>query len=146
MTALAVMLVVTAGVTSYVAYTARAKDQLGFQGAVEDLRIGLEKRLDTYVALLRATSGLFAASDRVTRADFRTFIDQLDLRQRYPGVQGIGFSVRVTAAERAGLERELAAEGLAGFRIWPESPRADYHGIIFLEPLDRRNLAAIGYD
>src|SRR5262249_46995891 len=32
------------------------------------------------------------------------------------------------------------------FHIWPESERADFYPIKYLEPLDRRNQAAIGYD
>lgn len=141
-----VMLAVTAGVTAYVAFTARARDELRFQVSVDDLRTSLERRLETYIALLRATTGLFAASDEVTRAGFRAFVDQIDLRGRYPGVQGIGFSAHVAAADRPALERRLVAEGLAGFRVWPDDVREDYHSIIYLEPLDRRNLAAIGYD
>jgi signal transduction histidine kinase len=33
-----------------------------------------------------------------------------------------------------------------GFRIWPEYERPEYHTIAFLEPHDRRNLAALGFD
>jgi signal transduction histidine kinase len=140
------MLAVTAGVTFYVWFSVRARDQLRFQNAVEDLQISLQRRLETYLALLRATAGLFAGSEDVTRQEFAAFVEQLNLPDRYPGVQGIGFSIRVSAAERAALEKRLAADGLAGFRIWPDSPRREYHSIIYLEPLDRRNLRAIGYD
>ena len=142
----AVMLAVTAAVTAYVAFSIRARDRLRFQNAVEDVRISLERRLETYLALLRATTGLFAASEGVSRQEFNAFVDHLDLPRLYPGVQGIGFSIRVPAAERVALEQRLAAEGLAGFRIWPEGPRPEYHSIIYLEPLDRRNRQAIGYD
>src|SRR5260370_16417612 len=37
-------------------------------------------------------------------------------------------------------------EGNPSFKIWPEGNRAEYHSIIYLEPLDRRNQVAIGYD
>lgn len=140
------MLAITAGVTSYVAFSVRARDGLRFQNAVEDLQVSLERRLETYVALLRATAGLFAGSTAVSRSEFKAFVEQLSLRERYPGVQGIGFSLRVPAGERVTLEKRMAAEGLAGFRIWPEESRTEFHTIIYLEPLDRRNLAAIGYD
>jgi signal transduction histidine kinase/CheY-like chemotaxis protein len=141
------MLAVTAAVTFYVWFSVRARDRLRFQNAVQDLQDSLERRLDTYLALLRATAGLFAGSENVTHREFTAFVDQLNLPKRYPGVQGIGFSIRVPAAERAALEKRLAAQGMAGFHVWPEDPpRAEYHSIIYLEPLDRRNLEAIGYD
>src|SRR5260370_41051291 len=37
-------------------------------------------------------------------------------------------------------------EGNPSFKIWPEGNRAEYHSIIYLEPVDRRNQVAIGYD
>jgi CHASE1-domain containing sensor protein len=37
-------------------------------------------------------------------------------------------------------------QGMPAFRIWPDHPRTEFHTIIYLEPLDRRNEAAIGYD
>jgi signal transduction histidine kinase len=141
------MLAVTAAVTSYVWYSVRTRDRLRFQNAVQDIQISLEGRLESYLALLRATAGLFAGSDEVTRQEFAAFVRQLNLPYRYPGVQGIGFSIRVPASERAALEKQIAAEGLSGFHVWPEDPpRAEYHTIIYLEPLDWRNLRAIGYD
>jgi signal transduction histidine kinase/CheY-like chemotaxis protein len=141
------MLAVTAAVTFYVWFSVRARDRLRFQNAVQDIQISLEGRLESYLTLLRATAGLFAGSEEVTRQEFAAFVGQLNLPQRYPGVQGIGFSIRVPASERAALERRIAAQGLSGFQVWPQDPaRAEYHSIIYLEPLDWRNLRAIGYD
>jgi signal transduction histidine kinase/CheY-like chemotaxis protein len=144
---LAVMLAVTAAVTFYVRFSVRSRDRLRFQNAVQDIQISLEGRLESYLALLRATAGLFAGSEKVTRQEFAAFVGQLNLPQKYPGVQGIGFSIRVPASERAALEKHMAAEGLSGFHVWPEDPpRAEYHSITYLEPPDWRNLRAIGYD
>src|SRR5262249_19777202 len=70
----------------------------------------------------------------------------LDLAQEYPGIQGIGLSLRVDPAERRSLEAEMRRQAFADFRIWPEGQRPEYHTIVYLEPLDRRNAAAIGYD
>ena len=40
----------------------------------------------------------------------------------------------------------MRREGFEDFRIRPEDERGEYHSIIYLEPLDRRNRAAVGYD
>ena len=106
------MLAVTAAVTAYVAFSIRARDRLRFQNAVEDVRISLERRLETYLALLRATTGLFAASEGVSRQEFNAFVDHLDLPRLYPGVQGIGFSIRVPAAERV-------SSGTSSWTLYP---------------------------
>ena len=82
----------------------------------------LTGRLETYVALLRAGAGLFAASEQVTEREFAEYSRRLDLTTRYPGVQGIGFS------------QALGTEA-------PPFSRID-----FIQPMDRRNAAAMGYD
>lgn len=124
---LGVFLLLTALFTYYTAIAAKAKDQLRFEKAVERTQNDIQNRLETYIALLRGGSGLFAASDQVTQAEFRAYVDRLELRRRYPGIQGIGFSVRVRQEES-------------------ELKRAEYHSVIYLEPLDRRNKVAIGFD
>jgi CHASE1-domain containing sensor protein len=59
----------------------------------------LTGRVDAYIALLRGAAGLFAASDDVTREDFKLYVAQLDFARNYPGAQEIGFSLRIPAPE-----------------------------------------------
>lgn len=122
------------------------EDRARFSGTVRDIASSIENRIEMYEALLRATSGLFAASDQVTRNEFRLFVSNLRVEQNYPGIQGIGFSARVDADTKDALIERMRKEVKSDFRIWPEDPRDEYHTIAYLEPLDERNLAAIGYD
>ena len=103
-------------------------------------------RMASYVALLRGAAGLFAFRSDVSRTTFHRYVEQLNIQRNYPGTQGIGFSLRMTPAEMPEMVSRLRAEGLIDFRVWPEGGRPEYHAIIFLEPEDERNLAAIGYD
>ncbi|MBP1635621.1 MAG: multi-sensor hybrid histidine kinase [Acidobacteria bacterium] len=112
----------------------------------EQVRFTVSNRIDTYVALLRSASGLFAASEEVTRQDFFRFVERVDPRARYPGIQGIGFSERIPAARLQERVARIRASGPEDFHVWPSYPRAEYHAIVYLEPLDRRNAAAVGYD
>src|SRR5207245_8969165 len=66
--------------------------------------------------------------------------------QWYPGVQGAGFAPRVRAGETAAVENGLRARGFAGLRLWPERTGDERTAIVLLEPLDRGNRAAIGFD
>lgn len=106
----------------------------------------LTGRIEAYVALLRGAGGLFAASDLVSREDFKVYVAQQDMARNYPGAQGLGYSLRIPAVSRPGVEELLRRQGRVSFRIWPDTPRDEYHAIIYLEPEDRRNLAAIGFD
>lgn len=127
--------------------TTRVRNQLRFENAVEQIQSTVQIRMETHIALLRGTSGLFAVGDRVTRRGFQNYVERLGLRDRYPGVQGIGFAVRVFANEIAPLADSLRAQGRTDFEIRPPLPRRpEYYPIIYLEPEDRRNQVAIGYD
>ncbi len=44
------------------------------------------------------------------------------------------------------LESLMQDEGYIDFKLNPEGKREQYSAIIYLEPLDKRNMAAIGYD
>ncbi|HEY9735231.1 MAG TPA: CHASE domain-containing protein, partial [Trichocoleus sp.] len=114
--------------------------------AVQRTQANIEERLNTYVALLRAGRGLFDVEERVSEDEFRAFIRPLGLRTQYPGVQGIGFSVRLSADEVSGSTARPRLQGSSTVTLRPAAPRDEYHAIVYLEPLDRRNQAAIGYD
>jgi signal transduction histidine kinase len=96
--------------------------------------------------VLRGASALFAASTAVSREEWRAYIDNLDLEVTLPGAHGTGFVIVVPRAERAAHEQSVRAEGFRDYSIKPEGDRAVYSSIVYLEPLDDRNLRAFGYD
>jgi PAS domain S-box-containing protein len=117
-----------------------------FESEVDRLQDSITERLETYITILRAGAGLFASDGAVTPDEFRRFVDQLNLQRRYPGIQGIGYSVAVPASNLAQLVQDRQRAGDSSFHVWPADPRPEYHAIVYLAPLDRRNAAAIGYD
>ena len=123
------------------------QDQSNFGRAVQQIQDQVRLRTETSITLLRAGTGLFAASDSVEAHEFERFVEQIELDKNYPGVQGIGFSQRFTAAERAGVSAELKRQGVNNFKVWPDdSPRQEYNAIVYLQPATARNQLAIGYD
>jgi PAS domain S-box-containing protein len=143
---LTIGLVATALVSVELRRTIATQDRERFTAAAENLHDTIRARLETYIAILRASAGLMAAADGPTAHEFRAFVDRLGLQQRYPGIQGIGYTARIPAAELESVVAAERREGRPNFRVWPEEPRAEYHAILYLEPLDQRNVAAIGYD
>jgi signal transduction histidine kinase len=143
-------LLLTAAASAFVAWIGDQRDRQRYDNAVQAATDRIRTRLETYEAILYGARGLFAASDAVSRDDFATFVEQLAVGSRFPGVQGLGFSrwlnppgADTGAAARAAA---LARGGSRAVRLWPETARAEYHAIAFLEPLDRRNEAALGFD
>ncbi|GJD77685.1 CHASE domain-containing protein [Methylobacterium gregans] len=106
----------------------------------------IRERLELYVALLRGTAGLLAASDRVTRSEFAAYVGRLRITDLYGGTRGIGYARRFRPEEAGTLVGEMRAQGLPDFRLRPDPPGSEPTAIVALEPLDLRNSAAIGYD
>lgn len=136
----------TGVVTGFVYWAARQQQHLRFINTAQDMELTIQGRIAIYIAMLRGVSGLFAGSDEVTRKDFQQYFDQLDIATHYPGVQGIGFSRRILPEERTPITRWMRAQGVSNFIVWPSAPRPEYHSILFLEPPDKRNAAALGFD
>ena len=122
--------------------TARAR----FEQDSAAIAHAVEERLHLYENSLRGALGLFAASDSVSRDEWRRYVESLELGDRYPGSQGMGFSVRVPARFKKTHVQRVRAEGFRDYDIAPAMPRPEYHSIIYLEPFSGRNLRAFGYD
>lgn len=143
---LAPSLIATLAITWYVSASSHARDKDRFDAAVNAAHHAIERRLDTHIAVLRATSGLFGASDSVTAADFRDFFTPINLRVQYPGIQAMGYVAHVQRGTEAAFIRSQRRAGLDGFSITPDSTDRDRYVIAFVEPRDPRNHLALGYD
>lgn len=123
------------------------QDQSRFQKSVQEIQDRIKLKIETSVALLRASTGLFAASDEVDPNEFAKFIDQFELEKNYPGIQGIGFALSFSPEEKdAVIKRMRSHAAPADFHVWPEGPRDEYTAILYLQPQANRNDVAIGYD
>lgn len=122
------------------------QDRERFVHNVKQTQNAINSRLENYITLLRGTAGFLTANKNATEQDFHQFVKRLHLSQRYQGIQGIGFSKRIPPRNLESFVQEQKQKGRSNFRVWPEHERSEYHTILYLEPLDKRNQAAIGYD
>ncbi len=144
---LVLSLLLTSGVCVLLGGVARARDEARFENLVQTTSDRIQRRLDTYVALLQGTEGLFTTQQEVTPAEFSAYVRLFDIQSRYPGIQGIGLTRRFSREERAQVEQQTrTALGLPGFHTWPEVLDEELHSVVLLEPRDRRNQAAMGYN
>jgi len=142
----AVFVVLTLLATYYVWQTTHYADRARFDNAVQLTRDAINSHLDTYINVLIATRGLMASDPALPLGDLRDYIRSHEVQRRFPGIQGIGLSLRVPAEEVPRLESEMRRDGFVDFRVWPREARPEIHAIVLLEPMDRRNKAALGYD
>jgi CHASE1-domain containing sensor protein len=95
------------------------QDRIRFERSVQEIQDQVRLRIATSITLLRAGTGLFAASDSVDAREFERFIHQIELHKNYPGVQGIGYAFRFPANEKANVIARMQREGVTGFKIQP---------------------------
>lgn len=125
----------------------QARQQVLFSTAVQTQLGRLQSRLDAYTALLRATRAYVQASGAgLDRQRFADYVERLRIAADYPGIQGVGWSPRVEPGRIAQFEAAARREGMADFRVWPVGTREWMFSILYLQPLDERNQAALGFD
>lgn len=122
----------------------RLGDRFAFR--IQEIESLVTDRLRAYEQVLWGTAALFAASDVVTRADWRNYVNVLRLEENYPGLQAVGYAERVKAAHRPVHVTRLRREGFPTYDIWPDLGQKEYTSIVYIEPFDWRNRRAFGFD
>ena len=119
-----------------------------FDYRVERIKTLIKNRITAYQQILHSGIGLFAASETVNRQEWHRFVKNLNIDKHYPGIQGVGFSKLISPQDKETHIKEIQSEGgfFLDYHIRPEENREQYTSIIYLEPMDKRNQQAIGYD
>ena len=143
---LAVSLSVT-GMAYHVVETDSKQDALTqFEFRYTEIVDAIDRRMATYTHTLQGALGLFRASDQVSRQEWKIYVETLDLNSLFPGIQGLGYAQWILPEDRQQYEAGIRAKGFPNFRIQPAGSRRIYTSITYLEPFDRRNRKAFGYD
>ena len=144
---LAIALAATLAASVRVHQLMQVRHAAAAQIAIEDQAAEVDSRLGAYLALLHATRAFVSAEGQSLSArSFRDFIAGIQVARYYPGIQGIGYSPRVQPGRTAEFEAAAQRGGAPGFRVFPPGEREWTFGILYLEPLDARNMVALGYD
>ena len=77
-----------------------------FKVSVNENMQRIEKQMSSYENVLRSGIGLFHASDKVTRQDWFDFTQTIKVKQKYPGIQGFGFTIMLAPDEITTLEKK----------------------------------------
>ncbi|MGM3386579.1 CHASE domain-containing protein [Stutzerimonas stutzeri] len=114
---------------------------------VEKTSEAISKRLVDHEQILLGAAGLFDATGAVSRTQWRIYNERLNLAERYPGIQGVGFAEAVRPEDIATHEQRVRAEGYPDYRVHPvQDGSVLLTPVLYIEPFGARNLAAFGYD
>lgn len=116
-----------------------------FAAEVKEHVRAIQHRMETYEQTLFGGVALFVASNEVSREEWRIYVEMLRVKEKFPGIQGYGWSVIIKPGE---MDQHIKAmrRDLPWYSPRPPGPRDLYTSVIYLEPLDERNKNAIGYD
>jgi diguanylate cyclase (GGDEF)-like protein len=98
-----------------------------------------------YESALQAARSLWLASDSVSRGEFSAFARSLDLSDRYPGLQGIGWRSVVTHGQLGSFLDRTRADGEPAFTIRPPGRRPVYYVTEYSYPRNPSS-SALGAD
>ena len=122
------------------------KENLRFNLKSDEITLLMRARMTAYEQVLKSGVALFKASNNVSRDEWAIFVKEHKLNENFKGIQGFGYSEVVYPQNRHLHEERIRKEGFAGFKIHPKGKRKLYTSIIYLEPFDKRNIKAFGYD
>ncbi|QFR48845.1 PAS domain S-box protein [Sulfurimonas lithotrophica] len=123
------------------------EEQYRFNEVAKKIVVKLEDRVKIYREILYGGLALFEANNgNVTREQWAIYIKQLKLKDNFPGIQGVGYSIVLQEDELDKNIAQIRSEGFSNYKIYPEGKRDLYTSIIYLEPFDWRNVRAFGYD
>ncbi|HEX3531989.1 MAG TPA: CHASE domain-containing protein [Thermoanaerobaculia bacterium] len=114
-----------------------------FEDRARTLTSAVRASCDNHLEVLVSLDSLFASSQEVTAQEFRRFV--ATALQRHPGIRGLSWNQRLTAAERPRFEAETGmrvTEINAQKRRVPAGPRKEYVVVRYVEPA--ADLSALG--
>ena len=103
-------------------------------------------RVLAHEQILRSTAAFVEHATEVSRDDWRRYTERNRDEQQLPGIQGLGFALRIPRADLPAHLATIRAEGFPAYVVLPPGDRETYSAIIYLEPFTGRNLRAFGYD
>jgi len=113
------------------------------------IKKSIESRKDIYLNSLYAARGLFSASNNVTEQEWKYFVEELDLANRFPGIQGLGYGAFIFGSEKQdfiSMQNTVRDEDASDFEIFPKGTRDFYNPVIYIQPSTGTNPDSIGLD
>lgn len=122
------------------------KQRQRYEEAARDVMRGVRKTLNSFSMVSQGWGGVLAASDKVTREEFRSYFEYRQITINYRGVQSFAFARVVRPSELSQHIRQVRAEGFLDYKVWPDNGRRIYAPVVFIEPFDAGRRRVLGWD
>lgn len=141
------LLLLPLGLTFYAWKVATENDyqrgQAKFQAIALESEKALQNRIASYGNALLGAAGFIQGSQNVSRDEWRTYVDTIQVRENFHGLHGLGWIVPVDKAGMDEYVKTMRADDAPDFTVHPAPGDAPADVITFIEP-ESDNRAALG--
>ena len=123
-----------------------------FRAMARAAQYTIDARIKSYSDVLRGAAGLFRANPDAGADEFRHYVEQLDTRRNFPGIEVINYARAVGPEGLAAIDEDLRrrlrklAVPEPAERLRPVPGRGSYTIIVYIEPTNRNSLYKLGMD
>lgn len=107
-----------------------------FAALASESEDALRFRMTSYDYALLGAAAYYQGKEHLTRADWRAYVETLNLRRQFPGINGIGVILPVEPLQQEALVAAMRADGAPDFEIHPEAPGRPVDVITYVEPIE----------
>lgn len=126
----------------------RAQEQANFELSqqAESVRNAITNRLNVYEQVLRGTTGLFSATEKVDKQKWDSYIGQFDITDAYPGISGVGYAPYISDSHIADFIQQQQAANYPQYKVWPDGQRSEYTPVTFITSARGATQVSVGFD
>jgi signal transduction histidine kinase/ActR/RegA family two-component response regulator len=121
----------------------RARSQ--FIADAQQMRRQIQTGVSSYIEVARATAVLLSSENEINGFEFGRYVRRLELKERYPAIEGIGFAQCIDARDVARVLRSLALDGTPR-TIWPDTAGSRRCPVLFFDAGDGSGSRMLGFD
>jgi len=141
------ILLIPAGLTFYAwKISSEANTNNGtiqFESLALESKKALFTRINSYENALLSGVAYFQGSNKITRSEWRAYVNKLDIQNNFPGINGLGW---IASLAPSGIDRFVSAtraDGARDFHIHPKTTEDGHYIITYIEP-EKINRQALG--
>jgi len=135
--------------TMLVAYQAQRENSARIAEKFERLSARVEADVKRRMALplfgLKGAVGVHTASENLTAAEFRSYVNSIDMARQFPGVSGFGYIVPVMRQDLATFEARQRKDVSPEYTVKTAGNGSQMYVIKTIEPIES-NRPALGFD
>ena len=144
------VLIVGLIITFFLAYYAKIDNDEDNKQQIEigaiDIKDRIQSALNAHLQFSRSCASFFMSSDSVTKDDWKHFVEKSKVAEHLKGFQGIAYIMIVPNDQLENHIQRFKDVFSNDYTVFPSSIEEKYTPIVYIEPLQGRNIKALGFN